>query len=615
MERIRDSKNRDSESLRRQESAAAAPNPGFSNLRLIKQAKTARAALAATLLLGLLGGILIILQARQLSRIVSGVFLGGLGLPELMPALWLLLVFILGRAGLALLAEVSAAAVAVRVKNALRSLLSRKLFALGPTYLQEGHSGELAAVALEGVEGLDAYFSQYLPQLALAALVPLAILVAVFPLDLLSGVALLVTAPLIPAFMILIGKGAEEVTRRQWNLLGRMSAYLLDTLQGLATLKAFNRSRDEAKRVAAVSERYREVTLQALRVTFLSALALELIATISTAVVAVEIGLRLLYGRLAFEQAFFILLLAPEFYTPLRLLGTRFHAGMSGVTAAKRIFEVLDAPERNKPAVRTPPMRSPLNCREAFHLSSARIEFREVYFTYPHRGEAALQGVSFAIQPGQHVALVGASGSGKSTIARLLLRFLEPEGGEIRVDGRSLQAIPLDAWRAQVAWVPQQPYLFNTTLAENIRLGKPGAPLEELRRAAELAGIDDWIESLPQGSATQAGEGGGQLSGGQAQRIALARAFLKDAPLLVMDEPTSHLDPRQEARLRAALARLRKGRTVVTIAHHLSTVAQADRILVLDGGRVIESGSHAGLLAQGGAYARLVAAYANGGPG
>ncbi len=576
-------------------------------MRLLAQVQAARAAFGITLLLGLLGGVLVIVQARGLARVVTGAFLDGQGLSDLMPWLWLLLGIILARAGLALLAEISATWVAVRVKNNMREMLVRKLFSLGPTYTQAGRSGELTATMVQGIEGLDAYFSQYLPQLALAALVPLAILVVVFPLDWISGLVLLVTAPLIPLFMILIGKGAEAVTKRQWNELRRMSAYFLDTLQGLATLKAFNRSRNEAGRVAAVSERYREVTLEALRVTFLSALALELVATISTAVVAVEIGLRLLYGRLAFEQAFFILLLAPEFYQPLRLLGTRFHAGMSGMAAAKRIFEILHAPESEP--VRAPEAR-PV---EDLKLSYAPIEFCQVSFTYSSRSEAALQDVSFTIRPGQHLALVGASGSGKSTIARLLLRFLEPEQGQIRVEGRALRSIPVETWRAQVAWAPQQPYLFNTSLAENIRLSKPGASMAEVRRAAGLAGIADWVEALPRGYDTPAGEQGAQLSGGQAQRISLARAFLKDAPLLVMDEPSAHLDPRQETLLEESIARLRRGRTVVSIAHRLTTVTQADCILVMDAGRVVESGSHSELLARKGVYSRLVTAYAGGG--
>jgi ATP-binding cassette, subfamily C, bacterial CydD len=234
--------------------------------------------------------------------------------------------------------------VAVRVKNNLRQMLSRRIFELGPAYVQGERSGELSAVVVDGVESLDAYFSQYLPQLVLAAAVPVAILVVVFPLDLLTGIVLLLTAPLIPLFMILIGKAGERLTKRQWVTLSRMSAYFLDTLQGLTTLKLLGRSQARAGEIEQVSERYRAVTIEVLRVTFLSAFALELVATISTAVVAVEIGLRLLAGRIAFEQGFFLLLLAPEFYLPIRLLGQRFHAGMSGVSAAVRIFEVLDAP-------------------------------------------------------------------------------------------------------------------------------------------------------------------------------------------------------------------------------------------------------------------------------
>lgn len=573
------------------------------DVRLLRQARAARFALSATLALGLLGGVLLVFQARAISGVIARVFLEDQGLEEVTPLLLLLLGILLGRAATTLLAEVSAGAAAVRVKSSLREMLARKLFALGPAYNQGERSGELSAVLLEGVEALDAYFSQYLPQLALAALVPLVILLAVFPLDALSGVVLLVTAPLIPLFMVLIGKAAEAVTGRQWNALRRMSAYFLDTLQGLATLKALNRSREEAQQVAAMSERYRRVTLEVLRVTFLSALALELTATISTAIVAVEIGLRLLYGRMVFEQAFFVLLLAPEFYLPLRTFGARFHSGMAGVTAARRIFEVLEAPEpkANGGGVSAPAGR--------VKLTGAKLEFCAVSFTYPARQLAALHEVSFAILPGQHLALVGASGSGKSTIAQLLLRFIEPDGGAILVDGRPARSMDLEEWRAQLAWAPQQPYLFRASLAENIRLGKPGASIEEVRRAAMQAGIAGWIEALPQGYATQAGEQGARLSGGQAQRIALARAFLKDAPLLVMDEPSAHIDPQQEAALQETIARLRQRRTVVTIAHRLATVAQADRILVLEAGRVAEAGRHSELLARRGLYYRLATAY------
>ncbi|HSV85842.1 MAG TPA: ABC transporter transmembrane domain-containing protein, partial [Levilinea sp.] len=311
--------------------------------RLIKQAWTAPAALIAAILLGFASSIFIILQARLISQVIGRVHTGGESLAHVTPFMVWLLAVIAGRTLLAILAEGAAAAVAIRVKHHLRQVLAQHLFELGPSYVQGQHSGELSAVLNDGVEALDAYFSQYLPQLVLGAAIPLSILVVAFPLDLLTGFVLLVTTPLIPVFMVLIGKAGERLTRRQWTTLSYMSAYFLDTLQGLTTLKLLGRSQARMGEIAKVSESYRLATMQVLRVTFLSAFALELAAAISTAVVAVQIGLRLLAGNIAFETGFFLLLLAPEYYQPLRLIGQRFHAGMAGVSAAARIFEILDA--------------------------------------------------------------------------------------------------------------------------------------------------------------------------------------------------------------------------------------------------------------------------------
>src|SRR5215212_6207479 len=312
--------------------------------RLLSLTRDSRAALLLTVFSGFLAGLLTIGQAYLLSNTVNGVFLNGQTLPEVGPWLRLILVIIVGRAFLTWVNEVSANIVAVKIKSDLRERLFTHILNLGPAYTRGQRTGELTTAAVEGIEALDAYYSQYLPQLVVTALIPISILIVVFPLDWLSGIVMLVTAPLIPFFMIMIGKGAEIVTKRQYQTLSRLSAHFLDSLQGLTTLKLFGQSKAHAKNIENVSNQFRDTTLSVLRITFLSALALELLATLSTAVIAVEIGFRLLYARMEFQQAFFILILAPEFYLPLRNLGARFHAGMSGTTAAKRIYEILDTP-------------------------------------------------------------------------------------------------------------------------------------------------------------------------------------------------------------------------------------------------------------------------------
>ncbi len=572
--------------------------------RLLRQAWQARLALLLTILAGLLGALAIVLQARLLSRVVAGVFLGGQNLSQVQPLLGLLGGVILLRLLAAVGSDLSAGAVAVRVKNTLRELLLRRWFERGPVGAEQSAgatTGEVTTAAIQGVEALEAYFSQYLPQLVLAALIPLAILGVVFPLDWLSGLALLVTAPLIPFFMRLIGAASQEATRRQWLSLGRLGAVFLDTLQGLATLKALGRSQDQTQKVAAAAESYRLNTLQVLRITFLSALVLELVGTISTAVVAVEIGLRLLYGRIEFEQAFFVLLLAPEFYLPLRQLGLRFHAAMTGIAAAGQIFSLLALPVPERAAVTLP--------GSAFGTEPVEIRFDGVGYTYPGRAQPAVADLTFTLPAAGMTALVGPSGAGKSTIVNLLLGFIQPAAGRILLNGRSLATVDLAAWRDRIAWVPQQPHLFHDTFEANIRLANPAATPEDVRRAARQAGLADWIESLPQGYETPIGEAGARLSTGQAQRLALARAFLRPTPLLILDEPSAHLDPALEAWLEQSLRALCAGRTVLVIAHRLTTIQRADRILFLADGRLTESGTHPELLAAGGAYAALLAAY------
>jgi ATP-binding cassette, subfamily C, bacterial CydD len=575
--------------------------------RLLYQARTARTSLILTVGLGLLAGISIVGQARLLSRVVSGVFLEGQTLSQVRWLLLALLALSLVRAGLVWGSEIAANRAAVQVKSRLRAQLTSRLLTLGPAYTQGEQSGELTNTVTEGVEALDAYFRQYLPQVALAALVPCTVLFFVLPLDWVSGLVLLLTAPLIPLFMVLIGSTAEAMTRRQWTTLSRMSAHFFDVLQGLTTLKLFGRSREQIRTIAQISEQFREATMGVLRVAFLSALVLEMVATISTAVVAVQIGLRLLYGHLSFEQGFFVLLLAPEFYLPLRLLGTRFHAGMEGVAAARRIFEVLGT-EAGVEAERKGEVEGTDRLPRTLDLS-----FEGVYLAYDAGRRPALNGLSLAVRHGEKVALVGPSGAGKSTVAHLLLRFVEPDRGTIRVGGRPLEDLPAATWRRQVAWLSQNPHLFYGTVAQNIRLGRPDATSDKVIWAAQQAHAHAFIEALPQGYDTPIGERGARLSGGEAQRIALARAFLKDAPLLILDEATANLDPDVETLVQEAMERLLRRRTALIIAHRLSTAHRADRIVVMDGGRVVQDGSHGALLQQEGLYRRLIGAYGGSG--
>ncbi|MCL4559463.1 MAG: thiol reductant ABC exporter subunit CydD [Chloroflexi bacterium] len=550
-----------------------------------------------TIFIGWISGILVVSQAWLLSRVITRVFLAGQGLAEVLPMLELLLAVLVGRAVAALAAEISAHAVAAGVKTRLRLSLVERLLALGPAFTRQERTGELALTALEGVEALEAYFGQYLPQLALAALVPITILSFVFPLDALTGAILLLTAPLIPLFLYLIGSASASLTRRQWQVLSRLSAHFLDTLQGLTTLKELGRSKDQVAVVGQISRRYRDATLGVLRVTFLSALVLEMVGTLSTAIVAVEISLRLLGGRLGYEQALFLLVLAPEFYLPLRTLGGRFHAGEAGVAAARRIEQILKTPL---------PVSRP--ARSNLPAAPWTIHFESVGYTYPGSEIPALRDVSFEISPGQRIALVGASGAGKSTLTRLLLGFSFPTGGCITVNGVDLAEISAQEWRRQIAWAPQTPYLFNDTLDANLRLARPNCSREEIESAACLAALDEVVHRLPDGFDTVIGERGTRLSGGESQRLSLARAFLKQAPILILDEPTAHLDPELEGRIQSIVDRLAEGRTVLTIAHRLETVRQADKILVLEGGRVVESGTHSQLEAQMGAYCKLLEA-------
>jgi thiol reductant ABC exporter CydD subunit len=536
--------------------------------RLIRYARATRSYLAVSTVLGVVLALLIIAQAWLLARAVSGAFVGGRDVASLRTTVVALLGVVVARAAVVWSGEVIAQRSSARAKSQLRIALLERVARLDSTGSVAGGTGDLVTLATRGVDALDEYFARYLPQLLLAVIVPAAVLVVVASSDWVAAAIIAITLPLIPLFMALVGATTRGRTDRQLQSLQRLSGHFLDVVAGLPTLKIFGRAKAQAQAVRDMTDRYRRTTMATLRLAFLSSLVLELLATISVALVAVAVGLRLLSGHVDFRTALFVLVLAPEAYLPLRLLGANFHASAEGMSAAAQVFEVLEKPERPRGTMKQVPDPA---------VTGLRVEGLRV--VYRGRSEPALRGVSLTVEPGELVAVTGPSGCGKSTLLGVLLGFVLPDSGSVRVGDVDLSELDPDAWRAQLAWVPQRPHLFATSIADNLRLGRPSAPPADLDRAVADAGLDGVVAKLPRGLDTRLGERGAGLSVGERQRVALARAFLRDAPLLLLDEPTANLDGDTEAEVLAVVRRLAQGRTVVLVAHRPALAAMADRVV------------------------------------
>lgn len=603
--------------------------------RLMRELPLLRRHLTHSTALALVGAGLVVAQAVLLATVLADGFAGRAFRAEPLVALGAVMAL---RALLAWARGVLAQRAAADVKRTLRDRITGRLRHTGPLQLTAGRHGETAVLLTRGLDALDAYVVGYLPTMAATAVVPLAVVGWLAWTDWTSALIVVVTLPLIPVFGALVGMHTARRTARQWGLLARLGGHFLDVVAGLPTLRAFGRERHQARVVGEMADAHRRATMRTLRVAFLSSFVLETVATLSVALVAVPVGLRLLHGEVDLRTALVVLFLAPEAYLPLRAMGGAFHDSAEGVAVAGRVFAVLDeegdgagvvgaadgtgadgaadgtgadgtadkakaagtakapdaarAPDStrasdagDKTVTAAPTDRANLAPAPVPpptpHARTAHLRLDDVTVHYPDRATPALRRVSLSVHPGEHVALVGPSGAGKSTLLSLLLGFVAPASGRVEVGGTGLGDLDIDAWRAQVAWVPQRPHLFAASVADNIRLGRPDASDAEVRAAAGAASADVFIEELAEAYDTLLGEHGAGLSAGQRQRIALARAFLRDAPVLLLDEPTAHLDPESEAAVTRATVDLMHGRTSVVVAHRTSLLPHADRIITV----------------------------------
>ncbi|MFK4242190.1 thiol reductant ABC exporter subunit CydD [Micromonospora chokoriensis] len=539
--------------------------------RLLRRVPAARRDLAVLALLGVLAAGLIVAQATALAAVLATAFDGRLD----RPALSAFVIAVAARSALVWAQGTVSARVAATVKATLRADLLGAVGRHGPGWVAGQRAGQVATLAGRGLDALDAYFTGYLPQLVLSVTVPVAVLARVVFADWSSAVIIALTLPLIPVFGALLGWQAQAATERQWRRLSLLGGHFLDMVAGLPTLRAFGRARAQTDVVRRMADGHRVATMKTLRIAFLSALVLELVATLSVALVAVPVGIRLLGGGLALQTALLVLLLTPEAYLPLRAAGSRFHASMEGLAALDEALTVSAAPVAPRAA-------------EGAAVPDARREIRFEGVTVAYERTTALRDVTLTIRAGERIAVIGPSGAGKSTLLGLLLGFVTPTSGRITVGGVDLATADPDAWRRQLAWVPQRAHLFAASLADNIRLGAPDTPPDALATAVRDAALDDVVAGLPDGLDTLLGERGHGLSSGQRQRVALARAFLRDAPVVLLDEPTARLDTTAEAVVLDATRRLVAGRTALLVAHRPALLADADRILRIEDGRVTE---------------------------
>lgn len=603
--------------------------------RLNQEATNQRKIFVFLVFLAIFSGIFAIGQAYLIATVVDQTFLGGGGLSEAWYLLWILMAVFLGRVLVNYLNNRLAIRMAAEIKLSLRRRMLDKIRSMPYLNLLGHKAGETNAVLTDAIDTIDDYYSLYLPQIIQALIVPVMILAVAFKFNLYSAIIMLVTAPLIPVFMYLIGSMADAKAQKQYDALMTFSGHFLDVFSGIATLKIFDASKRQKDNILTMTNNFRDSTMDVLKIAFLSALMLEILATISTAMIAVEVGLRLVYAQLTFPTAFFVLLLAPELYLPLKNLGASFHAGKNSIASANLIWEFLDDDmldedlvndkldyeiifennfTKEKLLVKDDHQNSTCVLDSKNNRNELKINVENISYSYPSNPERRIiDDISMEIKKGEHLAIIGRSGAGKSTLLSILLGILEPSQGDIRVDGTKLRDYKHGEWANRIAYLPQSPYIFAGTIYDNIAMAiNCELPMddEEIREkvieAAVEAGVDLFVKDFPRGYETIIGEGGQGLSGGERQRLALTRVFVREADLVIFDEPTTGLDPITEAKLIESMSLLKLKSALVTVAHNLKAVMVADRILILDNGRIQLEGNHEDLIKQSQYYRDFV---------
>ena len=561
-------------------------------LTWLKSQRThAQGRLSRAIALGSVNGILMIVQMAILAGIINEIIFLNKTLTEITPLLFGLVAIIITRTVFGYISERYSRHAAMLIKVSIRQQLLQHLFAMGPAKTQTIGSAKIAQLLHQGVDSLEDYFSGYLPVVAYCSVIPSAVLFAVFPMDWLSGLVLMLTAPMVPMFMIIIGHKAHDLNQKHWTKLLRMSSHFLDIIQGLTQLKIFNASRQEMAAVKTISEDYGNQTMGILKIAFLSSFMLEFLASIAIALVAVILGFRLYYGDVDYLLALWVLLLAPEFYLPFRQLGTQYHAKMAGVTAAQDMLQILSIPIKENQA-------------ETQFKAPFDISLTDVNFTYSGR-KNTLKNINLTLSNHGLYAVIGESGAGKSTLIDTILGFNTPDSGSMTINGTKHTSAERDAWLNHCGWIAQQGHIFYGSLGFNIALTED-YDNAKIQQVLTSVGLADFVAQLKDGLNTHVGEGGVGISGGQSQRLALARAFYHQPDVLILDEPSSHLDKDTEQIVSDSIAEYAKQHLVIVIAHRLHTVVDAKQIIVLEQGQIIEQGSHTELLALNGCYANTV---------